>query len=145
MKTLIETYEKNPDAKAVIAAQEMPEEVWHKFGMIALKENGTLSHIVEKPKTPELSPSNLTSYGRYLLTPEVFQYLVPANTGLDGELWTVDAITKLAEAGDVVVARSEGKWITTGDPKNYFMAHLEYVLSNTDYADEVKNFVLQYK
>ncbi|MBQ2659468.1 NTP transferase domain-containing protein [Candidatus Saccharibacteria bacterium] len=145
VKTLIETYEKNPDAKAVIAAQEMPEEVWHKFGMIALKENGTLSHIVEKPKTPELSPSNLTSYGRYLLTPEVFQYLVPANTGLDGELWTVDAITKLAEAGDVVVARSEGKWITTGDPKNYFMAHLEYVLSNTDYADEVKNFVLQYK
>ena len=145
VKTLIETYEKNPDAKAVIAAQEMPEEVWHKFGMIALKENGTLSHIVEKPKTPELSPSNLTSYGRYLLTPEVFQYLVPANTGLDGELWTVDAITKLAEAGDVVVARSEGKWITTGDPKNYFMAHLEYVLSNTDYADEVKNFVLPYK
>ena len=145
VKTLIETYEKNPDAKAVIAAQEMPEEVWHKYGMIALKENGTLSHIVEKPKTPELSPSNLTSYGRYLLTPEVFQYLVPANTGLDGELWTVDAITKLAEAGDVVVARSEGKWITTGDPKNYFMAHLEYVLSNTDYADEVKNFVLQYK
>ena len=145
VKTLIETYEKNPGAKAVIAAQEMPEEVWHKFGMIALKENGTLSHIVEKPKTPELSPSNLTSYGRYLLTPEVFQYLVPANTGLDGELWTVDAITKLAEAGDVVVARSEGKWITTGDPKNYFMAHLEYVLSNTDYADEVKNFVLQYK
>ena len=145
VKVLIDTYEQNLNAKAVIAAQEMPREVWHKYGMIALKENGTLSHIVEKPKTPELSPSNLTSYGRYLLTPEVFDYLVPSNTGLDGELWTVDAITKLAENGDVIVAKSEGKWITTGDPKNYFMAHLEYVLRNTDYADEVKNFVLQYK
>lgn len=145
VKVLIDTYEQNLNAKAVIAAQEMPREVWHKYGMIALKENGTLSHIVEKPKTPELSPSNLTSYGRYLLTPEVFDYLVPSNTGLDGELWTVDAITKLAENGDVIVAKSEGKWITTGDPKNYFMAHLEYVLKNTDYADEVKNFVLQYK
>ena len=143
VKTLIETYEQNPDAKAVIAAQEMPEAVWHKYGMIALKENGTLSHIVEKPKTPELSPSNLTSYGRYLLTPEVFDYLVPSNTGLDGELWTVDAITRLAETGDVVIARSEGKWITTGDPKNYFMAHLEYVLRNTDYADEVRKFVAE--
>ncbi len=138
---LIETYEENKGAKAVIAAQEMPEETWSKFGMIALKENGTLSHIVEKPKTPDLSPSNLTSYGRYLLTPEVFDYLVPSNTGLDGELWTVDAITKLAEVGDVIVARSEGKWITTGDPKNYFMAHLEYVLSNTDYAEDVKKLV----
>lgn len=143
VKTLIEEYEKNPSAKAVIAAQEMPENVWHKYGMIALKENGTLSHIVEKPKTPDLSPSNLTSYGRYLLTPEVFEYLIPKNTGLDGELWTVDAITKLAETGDVIVAKSEGKWITTGDPKNYFMAHLEYVLRNTDYADDVRKFIAE--
>ena len=141
VKTLVEDYEKAPGAKGVIAAQEMPEEVWHKYGMIALKENGTLSHIVEKPKTPDLAPSNLTSYGRYLLTPEVFDYLVPSNTGLDGELWTVDAITKLAEHGDVVVAKSNGKWITTGDPKNYFLAHLEYVLNYSDYADEVKKIV----
>lgn len=141
VKTLVEDYEKAPGAKGVIAAQEMPEEVWHKYGMIALKENGTLSHIVEKPKTPDLAPSNLTSYGRYLLTPEVFDYLVPSNTGLDGELWTVDAITKLAEHGDVVVAKSKGKWITTGDPKNYFLAHLEYVLNYSDYAEDVKKIV----
>ena len=141
VKTLISEYEKHPEAKAVITAQEMPEEVWSKYGMIALKDNGTLSHIVEKPKTPDLSPSNLSSYGRYLLTPEVFNYLVPTNTGLDGELWTVDAITKLAENGDVVVAKSKGKWITTGDPKNYFMTHLEYVLSESDYADDVRRFV----
>lgn len=145
VKVLIDKFNEHPEAKAVIAAQEMPKEVWNKYGMIALKENGTLSHIVEKPKTPEQSPSSLTSYGRYLLTPEVFEYLIPSNTGLDGELWTVDAITKLAENGDVIIARSDGKWITTGDPKNYFMAHLEYVLSNTDYADEVRDFVLKYK
>ena len=141
VKTLLDTYAANPGAKAVIATQEMPEEVWHKYGMVALKENGTLSHIVEKPKTPDLSPSNLTSYGRYLLTPEVFEYLIPSNTGLDDELWTVDAITKLAETGDVVVAHSRGKWITTGDPKNYFMAHLEYVMNHTDYAEDVKKYV----
>ncbi len=145
VKTLIETYRNHPGAKAVIAAQEMPEEVWNRYGMIALKENGTLSHIVEKPKTPDLSPSNLTSYGRYLLTPEVFEYLLPSNTGLDDELWTVDAITKLAEHGDVVVARSEGKWITTGDPKNYFLAHLEFVLSKTDYANDVKKLIKEYE
>ena len=71
----------------------------------------------------------------------MFDYLVPSNTGLDGELWTVDAITKLAEHGDVLVAKSAGKWITTGDPKNYFMAHLEYVLSETDYGDEIKKMI----
>lgn len=125
VQTLVEAYEKNPDAKAIITAQEMPEEVWSKYGMIALKDESkmTLSHIVEKPAKPELSPSNLTSYGRYLLTPEVFAHLDPSNTGLDNELWTVDAITKLAKSGDVIVTKSKGEWLTTGDPKNYFAAY----------------------
>lgn len=144
VKTLIGAYAMNPNAKAVIAAQEMPESTWHKYGMIALKDDGTLSHIVEKPKTPDLSPSNLTSYGRYLLTPEIFDYLIPSNTGLDDELWTVDGITQLAKIGDVVVAHSRGKWITTGDPKNYFLAHLEYALSETDYAEDIKKVVSKY-
>ncbi|MBR0482750.1 NTP transferase domain-containing protein [Candidatus Saccharibacteria bacterium] len=127
--TLMEAFEKNPDAKAIIAAQEMPQEVWNKYGMIALKDETkmTLSHIVEKPARPEDSPSNLTSYGRYLLTPEVFAHLVPGNTGLDDELWTVDAITKLAKSGDVIVAKSDGKWLTTGDPKNYYAAYQEFM------------------
>ena len=143
VKTLIESYAVHPDAKAIIAAQEMPENVWKKYGMIALKdkEKGTLSHIVEKPKTPDLSPSYLTSYGRYLLTPEVFDYLNPANTGLDGELWTVDAITHMAEIGDVYVEKTKGYWMTTGDPKNYFLALLDYTLKNEDYADEIKKIV----
>lgn len=144
VKTLIETYHERPEAKAVIAAQEMPEEVWNRYGMIALRDNGTLSHIVEKPKTPDLSPSNLTSYGRYLLTPEVFDYLTPSNTGLDDELWTVDAITKLAENGDVIIAKSKGKWLTTGDPKNYFLALLEFMLSQTGYTPEIKAVIEKY-
>lgn len=143
---LTKAYEENPTAKAVISSQEMPKEVWNKYGMIALKKNGTLSHIVEKPKTPDLSPSNMAAYGRYLLTPAVFEFLSQDFTGLDGELWTSDAITELAKIGDVAVAkRSGGKWLTTGDPKNYFFTHLEYVLENSDYADEVKQFVLNYK
>jgi UTP--glucose-1-phosphate uridylyltransferase len=128
VKTLIEAYKQNHDAKAIITAQEMPKEVWKKYGMIALKDESkmTLSHIVEKPAKPEDSPSNLTSYGRYLLTPEVFAHLVPGNTGLDNELWTVDAITKLAKSGDVIVTKSKGKWLTTGDPDNYRKAFDEY-------------------
>jgi UTP--glucose-1-phosphate uridylyltransferase len=134
VKTLIETYAANPEAKAVITAQEMPKEVWKKYGMIALKDEAkrTLSHIVEKPAKPEDSPSNLTSYGRYLLTPEVFAHLEPTNTGLDNELWTVDAITKLAKSGDVIVTNSKGKWLTTGDPVNFYAAYQEFMKLQQD-------------
>ena len=123
-KTLVDAYENNPNVKAIIMAQEMPDEVLNKYGIIALKdkEKQTLSHIVEKPKKD--APSNLTSYGRYLLTPEIFDKL--DEVGLDDELWTVDGITRLAEEGDVLVEKTRGRWLTTGDPKNYFAACVEY-------------------
>ena len=34
--------------------------------------------------------------------------------------------------------------MTTGDPKNYFLAHLKFVMENEDYADEVKAAVAKY-
>ena len=140
VKTLIDSYEQHPDAKAIIISQEMPREVLNKYGIIKLKDENaqTLENIVEKPDIDK-APSNLTSYGRYLLTPEVFKYLDPKNTGLDGELWTVDAITKLAESGNVYVEKTKGYWLTTGDPKNYFLAHLDYVMNNEDYAADVRS------
>lgn len=145
VKTLIEAYDQNPEAKAIIIAQEMPREVLNKYGIIKLadEQKMTLDNIVEKPKIED-APSNLTSYGRYLLTPEVFDCLKPSNTGLDNELWTVDAITKMAKTGEVLVEKTQGQWMTTGDPKNYFLAHLKFVMENEGYADEVKAAVAKY-
>lgn len=143
-KTLVEAYEKNPDAKAIIMAQEVDRSVVNKYGIIRLKDGNSLDHIVEKPSAEE-APSTLASYGRYLLTSEVFDHLKSDNTGLDNELWTVDAITKMAENGKVLVEKTKGHWMTTGDPKNYFLAHLEYALSYESYADEVDRYLKERK
>lgn len=143
-KLLIETYQKNPQAKAVVAAQQVSPEVVDKYGIFQLKDGSKLDFIVEKPK-PEAAPSLLASYGRYLVTPDIFEHLNPANTGLDNELWTVGAITKMAQSGDVLVVPTTGKWVTTGDPKNYLMAHLEYVMNGEDYAADIKRVVENYK
>lgn len=140
VKTLIETYEAHPDADGVIIGQDTPLEELHKYGIISLKDGNKLDHIIEKP-SPDHAPSTLASYGRYLLSPKVFEYLKPTYTGLDDELWTVDAITKIAETGNVYVEKTHGKWVTTGDPKNYFFALVEYVLSNEDYAENFKSFI----
>lgn len=142
VKTLIDSYEQHPEAKAIIIAQEMPRNVLNKYGIVRLMDDGrmVLKNIVEKPKIED-APSNLTSYGRYLLTPEVFQYLNPKNTGLDGELWTVDAITKMAVDGEVYVEKTKGEWVTTGDPKNYAVASLKFALADKDTAKEIKNYL----
>ena len=141
VKTLKEAFSEHQQAKGIIIAQEMPKEVLSKYGIIRLQnqQKMTLHDIVEKPKIED-APSNLTSYGRYLLTPEVFQYLDPKNIGLDGELWTVDAITKLVNQGDVYVVKTKGHWMTTGDPKNYTLASLHYALNYEDYGKDLIDF-----
>ena len=137
-KSLVDAFEENPDAKAIIMAQEVAPGEVDKYGIISLKDGNKLDNIIEKPPVGQ-APTTLASYGRYLLTPEVFEYLKPNHTGLDDELWTVDAITKMAETGSVYVATTKGEWRTTGDPKNYFLAHLQYVMQNEDYADVVRS------
>ena len=141
VQDLMDAFEVHPDAAAIIAGQTVPHKEVKKYGIIDYdEETGVLRSLVEKP-APEEAASDLASYGRYLLTPEIFKYLDPNNTGKDGELWTADAIAALIPTGRVYVKETTGKWVTTGDPKNYFLSHLEYVLNNTDYADDVRKFV----
>lgn len=144
VKSMVKVFEKDPEAKGVIMGQEVDSSVVDKYGIISMKGKGLLDNIVEKP-TIGMAPSTLASYGRYLLTPGVFDYLRPSNTGLDDELWTVDAITRMAATGKVYVEKTAGEWMTTGDPKNYFLAHLKYVMETEDYAGAVLEAVKRYK
>jgi UTP--glucose-1-phosphate uridylyltransferase len=142
-KSLVDAYELDPGVDAVIMAQEVSAEVVNKYGIISFQEGSLemLDNIIEKPDKGS-EPSRLASYGRYLLKPSVFEHLDPANTGLDGELWTVDAITKLAaNHNSVRVVKTKGEWMTTGDPENYFRAHLKYVIDHESYGDKVLSWV----
>ncbi len=141
-KTLVDAFAASPESEAIIMAQEVEREVVSKYGIISFKQ-GTedqLDNIVEKPE-PEEAPSLLASYGRYLLKPSVFEYLNENNTGKDAELWTVDAITQIAAQSPVKVVKTEAEWMTTGDPENYFKAHLKFVAEYEDYGSKIFQWV----
>lgn len=141
VKDLVESFEKHPDARAIIGCQLVPHEEIKKYASADFDpETEVLKGLVEKPK-PEEAASDLASYGRYLLTPEIFEFLKPENTGLDAELWTADAIAKLIPTGKVYVKQTSGLWMTTGDPRNYCLAQLKYTLDNEPFADEVREFI----
>ncbi len=140
-KTMVETYEQDPSVAGIIMAQEVSPEVVDKYGIISLKEGTTeLDNIIEKPEIGQ-SPSFLASYGRYLVKPSVFEFLDPTRTGKDGELWTVDAITQIAKTEKISVVHTKGEWLTTGDPENYFHAHLKFVMETEKYGKKIKGWV----
>lgn len=141
-QALVESYQQNPQADAIIMAQEVDPSVVNKYGIISFQEGSRveLDNIVEKPDIGQ-APSKLASYGRYLLKPSIFDYLVPTNTGKDNELWTVDAITRVAAERTVLVEKTKGQWMTTGDPENYFRAHLKFVEEYEKYGSKLKSWL----
>ena len=141
-KVMVDMYNADPSVAGIIMSQEVDPSVVDKYGIISLKAGTTdeLDNIVEKPNIGE-APSTLASYGRYLLRPSIFEHLNPLALGKDGELWTVDAITKVALTQRVVVGKTKGQWMTTGDPENYFHAHLKFVINHEKYGSKVKTWV----
>jgi len=150
-KTLIEAYDRSPDAKAIIMVKETPGTEIAKYAAVALEggqyregQENILVDIIEKPN-PEEAPTHLASYGRYLLTPTIFDFLSPQNIGKDDELWTADAIGRLNKSGaKILVQKSHGEWMTTGDPENYFKAHLKFVIENEKYGSKVQSWLNEF-
>lgn len=145
-KVMVDLYEQHPEVEGIIMAQEVSDDVVDKYGIISFKAGTTnqLDTIIEKPARGS-APSRLASYGRYLLKPSVFAYLTPQNAGKDGELWTVDAITHLAKEKTVLVEHTRGEWMTTGDPENYFIAHLKFVLEKEKYGPKILEWIKQHQ
>lgn len=145
-KTMVDLYAQNPDVAGIIMSQEVSPEVADKYGIITFKQGSSsdLDFIIEKPEKGN-EPSRLASYGRYLLTPEILSHLTATNTGKDSELWTVDAITQVAKSKRVLVGHTKGEWMTTGDPENYFKAHLKFVLEYEKYGKHVEEWIAEIK
>ncbi len=141
VRDLMDAFAKHPDARAIIGCQLVPHEEIKKYAAVDYNpDTDVLNGLVEKP-APEEAASDLASYGRYLLTPEIFTHLVPENTGKDDELWLAEAIAKLIPTGQVYAKQTNGLWMTTGDPANYALAQLKYTLDNEPYAADVREFI----
>ena len=145
VRQLIDEFESNP-CDGLLAVQEVPHHEVDRYGIIKIKEgtDDQVETVIEKPSIDE-APSNMVSYGRYILTPQIFDYLTADLTGLDGEIWLQDANDKMAKNGIVRFKIVDGEWMTTGDPLRYMKAHLKFMLAHDKYGPELKEFVKSVK
>ena len=130
----------------VLGVQEVPREDVPRYGMVETDQTGRVTRIVEKPR-PEDVTSNLVSFGRFVLPPEIIPQLERTPAGKGEELWLMDAIEGYRRAGGDVFACpiQDGRWFTTGDPKNYLAAFVHYVLERDDLRDDFLNLVRSLK
>lgn len=112
----------------VIALKRVPREKVSLYGTVAVKKIGPklyqIQKIVEKPKMAK-APSNLVIVGKYILTPEVFNYLEKAKPSFRGEIILAETFKKMIEDGKMIYGcEFEGQWLECGNPRDWLKSNL---------------------
>ena len=125
---------------SIVGVKRVPYGETNRYGMIdPLNQKGRLygvKRFVEKPIIGT-SPSDMAIMGRYVLTPEIFDFLEVQETGTDGEIQLTDAIQKLNELQSVFAYDFEGKRYDVGDQLGYILTTIEFALQNDELAPKV--------
>jgi UTP--glucose-1-phosphate uridylyltransferase len=137
-KQLIDVYEKT--GSSVIGVQTVPEDQTHRYGIVdPIAQDGRtyqVSNFVEKPAKGQ-APSNLAIMGRYLLTPEIFEFLDRQETGAGGEIQLTDAIQKLNELQSVYAYDFEGERFDVGEKLGFVLTTLKFALQNEELTESL--------
>lgn len=124
----------------IIAVYPVPEDQVKSYGVVALGErDGRVSRIVslvEKPK-PEDAPSNLAILGRYILQPEIFDFLLSHETGAGGEIQITDAMLALLKKQPFYAVQCEGRVFDCGSKAGFLSANIAYALERPDLREAV--------
>ncbi|WP_392340472.1 UTP--glucose-1-phosphate uridylyltransferase GalU [Moritella marina] len=123
---------------SIVAVEEVPAGETHKYGVIAGDEIRDdlfrVTNMVEKP-APGTEPSNLAIIGRYILTPDIFEFIENTAPGKGGEIQITDALLKQAQQGCVIAYRFRGKRFDCGSVEGYIDA-INYCYDNVYLKDD---------
>ncbi|WP_318602818.1 UTP--glucose-1-phosphate uridylyltransferase GalU [Staphylococcus aureus] len=142
VKQLIDVYEET--GHSVIGVQEVPEADTHRYGIIdPLTKNGRqyeVKKFVEKP-AQGTAPSNLAIMGRYVLTPEIFDYLKTQKEGAGNEIQLTDAIERMNNDNQVYAYDFEGERYDVGEKLGFVKTTIEYALKDDSMREEITRFI----
>ncbi len=144
LRQLIDKFEETQ--ASVIGVQAVSDEETSRYGIIdPISNEGRLyqvSNFVEKPEQGT-SPSNLAIMGRYIFTPEIFEFLDKQEIGSGGEIQLTDAIQKLNNIQRVFAYDFEGVRYDVGEKAGFVKTTINFALEHDDIKDEIHNYLLQ--
>lgn len=128
----------------VIGVQDIPPEEAVKYGvMLPLERRGKLTLVggyQEKPAVKDLV-STLTSLGRFVLTPEVFDFIKTVKPTHNGEYYLSTAFDDMAKVKPVYSYTFDGIRYDMGGREGFLKANIDYALRDPALAPYLKSLI----
>jgi|SRR5699024_2938629 len=142
IKQLISQYEQT--GKSIVGVKEVDEKSTEKYGIVQPKKQidnlYEVEKFVEKPEKGT-APSNLAIMGRYILTPDIFNFLKDQQYGSGGEIQLTDAIERLNKESKVFAYNFKGNRYDVGDQIGFVKTNIDYALKNEKMGKEILDYI----
>ena len=142
LKQMIEVYDKYQSS--VLGVQTVERKDVNKYGIIAgtqlERQVYEVKDMVEKPPVSE-APSNVAVLGRYIITPEIFEFLEKQEIGAGGEIQLTDALNKLAKVQPMYAYDFVGRRYDVGNKMGFLQATVEFALKRPELRDEFEAYL----
>jgi len=135
----------------VIGLKQLPKEKIPAYGSVVVEKiaNGLykIKKIIEKPELSQIK-SNFVIVGKYVLTPEVFDYLKKAKPSGRGEVILGEVFDKMLDDGKVIYGYElKGEWLECGDKLKWLKSFFYVSLRDPVFGKDLKEYVktIKYK
>ncbi len=142
-----------------IHVERVPRERVHLYGIIDAAKVDTpagaeksawhdrllrVKDLVEKPSADK-APSDLGITGRYVLPPEIFDYLTETEPGAGGEIQLTDGLCRLAADNKLYATVFQGRTHDAGDKLGFLQATVEIGLKNPKLGKSFREYLQRLK
>lgn len=131
--------------RPVVALKKITKEKLPLYGVVEVEKIANrlyrIKKIAEKP-FPGAEPSDLAIVGKYILTPEVFEFLKKTPPGKKKEIILADAFEKMIKDGKIIYGYEfEGEWLECGNKLGWLKANFYLSLKHPQWGPELKKYL----
>lgn len=135
--------------KPILSLYSLPKEKLSSYGVVEVEKIASrhykIKGIVEKPKMEE-SPSNFAIVGKYIITPEVFDYLSKTKPTAKKEIILANAFSNMIKDDKNIYGREiEGEWLECGNKLAWLKSNIKLSLDHPLFKDEIKKMIKEIK
>lgn len=129
---------------SIIAVEEVLPDKVDRYGIIAgekIEDNVyKINGMIEKPNKNE-APSNLAIFGRYLLTPAIFDCIEKTKPGRNGEVQLTDAMIRLLDKEPIYAYKVKGNRWDIGSREDWLKANIEISLQDKQIKENLLDWL----
>jgi len=144
LKSMIDLQSNKESNSSIVAVAPVNQIDVDKYGIISGDEQSQkIIDMVEKP-SPESAPSNLAINGRYILQPQIFEYLEKCGKGAGGEIQLTDAMREMAKDFPFYYQTYQGTRFDCGNVLGYLEANIAFALENPKIKNDFLTILKKY-